>query len=653
MSFKIGDILTKDNYTRGAIWCNDPANGATIEKKGADYVIVAVPAPKPPTDDEITATRAALYARVSDPLFASYEQGGQTTLQQAIESKAQIQFDNKKSNQGSLTLADFVHKVTTEYALSKARTVSPAELTYEYQENSGSDDVIVGDKTINLVRTTNNCNVVLPKISKVQTVKIDNVSDDTVTILPASGDNLEGLSGSYVLPAKSSVEFISETVASNWDLYTAPLEVQATITVEDLFKHSFSGISTLQVGKDLVLSKVNNNTVKIEAAVTDTRPASLYASLNVPEKIVARENSPQHYGVLWFDNILSSVRTNMLDIRRNEKKYGIQDYIQSDDPVVTGGIPFLVLAKLSIRGKAPADGYVQVDIVDADTGVPNASVKKEYKQGEDFGDIKVWTIIKAGGVQYQQIRVHTNMPANETILLNDYTDGNSCLLIVALTGNEASESLIKYEIDNNERLIIGKQYLGELYNVNYLLSNPMARTVGEAEQGETDADGSHFYNKYKMGVEVANNAINFTSEGSDLCLFNWGYILPTEKTELLRGKTVRVDAVVTNPDTALNVQMVKWVGDADKYTDKIITGVINDTDVFEKGWSSVDKEWVVESPSRTAVSKVFTIPDDAKNIGFIVSPIEEQNPMSVSIEKFVVTVVNPQYKYIVKDIKEK
>ena len=37
--FEIGQVLTKDNYTQGAIWCN--ANNAHIEKQGEQYVIVA------------------------------------------------------------------------------------------------------------------------------------------------------------------------------------------------------------------------------------------------------------------------------------------------------------------------------------------------------------------------------------------------------------------------------------------------------------------------------------------------------------------------------------------------------------------------------------------------------------------------------------
>ena len=37
--FEIGQILTKENYTQGAIWCN--ANNAHIEKQSEQYVIVA------------------------------------------------------------------------------------------------------------------------------------------------------------------------------------------------------------------------------------------------------------------------------------------------------------------------------------------------------------------------------------------------------------------------------------------------------------------------------------------------------------------------------------------------------------------------------------------------------------------------------------
>ena len=51
--FEIGQILTKENYTKAAIWCNK--NGAHIKKQGAQYVIVANPAPAEPTLEEQVA----------------------------------------------------------------------------------------------------------------------------------------------------------------------------------------------------------------------------------------------------------------------------------------------------------------------------------------------------------------------------------------------------------------------------------------------------------------------------------------------------------------------------------------------------------------------------------------------------------------------
>ena len=36
--YEIGEIVTKENYTQAALWCNQ--NGAHIEKQGGGYVIV-------------------------------------------------------------------------------------------------------------------------------------------------------------------------------------------------------------------------------------------------------------------------------------------------------------------------------------------------------------------------------------------------------------------------------------------------------------------------------------------------------------------------------------------------------------------------------------------------------------------------------------
>lgn len=55
--FKIGQVLTKDNYTQGAIWCN--SNNAHIEKQDRQYVIVAnPPAPEPTVEEQVAKLEA-------------------------------------------------------------------------------------------------------------------------------------------------------------------------------------------------------------------------------------------------------------------------------------------------------------------------------------------------------------------------------------------------------------------------------------------------------------------------------------------------------------------------------------------------------------------------------------------------------------------
>ena len=58
--FKIGEILTKENYTQAAIWCNK--NDAHIEKQTERYVIVVNTAPAELTLEEKVAKLEQDYA---------------------------------------------------------------------------------------------------------------------------------------------------------------------------------------------------------------------------------------------------------------------------------------------------------------------------------------------------------------------------------------------------------------------------------------------------------------------------------------------------------------------------------------------------------------------------------------------------------------
>lgn len=666
--FNYGDIIEyadatyDDNFNNAKRWCE--ANNATfnelidrrVERDGVLYRYFEIKENPAPTDTEISAIRAKLYASDSDNVFASYQQGV-ASLQDYIDAKAQISFDNKKSTQTNMTLDDFKHKVSREYELFKQSGKVIKNTTYDYKESSGTDDLIVSDADISLIRPTTGVNVILPAITKTQLVKIDNVSSDTVSISSINNEFIEGVNSPYTLQSKGIIEFIADVSKKSWDVYTAPLEIEDGINIEVEVNPSASrnNAANIKFGKGFTgYTDPDKNGVVLEVQDNDNRPPSLYASLAVPEEVVGRGSSAIHRGVIWFDNVISAIRTNVMDLRKAEKSYGIQEY-DNKDPNVTGGQPYLVIFRPSFKGKAPANGFIQVALFDKATGLPALdidgkplSVYKTYNQGDKLGNLRVSGVIKATALQYLQAKIIDNFPKTETLMLNDYTDGNSCLVIVALTGDSVSDALLKYELDTGEHLLISKHYLGELYNAAYLLHTDIAKSVGEAEQGETDADGSHFYNKYKMSLEVSDGKLIFSSTDAGLCFFNWGFIVPAEITKLLRGKSVTLESSARTPDGAVNYQMVKWTGTPDAYTTKIITDNVNAADVFEANWSSVDKEFVAESQTKVATSKQFVVPDDANNIAFIVSPAEAQNPVLIEIDKFVVSVDNPSYEYIIK-----
>lgn len=93
--FKIGDKLTKENYTQGAIWGNN--NNAEVKLISGEYVLVAKAEPLPPTREEQQKARANAYASEVDPLMSEYTrkktfnlfEEGEEALLAEIEVKVQ------------------------------------------------------------------------------------------------------------------------------------------------------------------------------------------------------------------------------------------------------------------------------------------------------------------------------------------------------------------------------------------------------------------------------------------------------------------------------------------------------------------------------------------------------------------------------------
>lgn len=100
--FNIGDKLIKENYTQGAIWCNE--NNAQIVLRNDGYYIEAVVEQEKTIAEQneaIRATREQLYIQTSDKLKADYDEAvarGADNVEELkmawLESKDKIRAEN-------------------------------------------------------------------------------------------------------------------------------------------------------------------------------------------------------------------------------------------------------------------------------------------------------------------------------------------------------------------------------------------------------------------------------------------------------------------------------------------------------------------------------------------------------------------------------
>lgn len=116
--FNIGDKLTKENYTQGAIWCNE--NGAMIEVIDGEYVIVAIPEPLPPTKEEQQQARQQAYQAEVDPITCHIQRLG----------------DEEQTPEVIAEIASLVEERKQKVEEIKARYPYPEEITPNDSENN-------------------------------------------------------------------------------------------------------------------------------------------------------------------------------------------------------------------------------------------------------------------------------------------------------------------------------------------------------------------------------------------------------------------------------------------------------------------------------------------------------------------------------------
>ncbi len=393
---------------------------------------------------------------------------------------------------------------------------------------------------------------------------------------------------------------------------------------------------------------------------------SFLAYLKEDEEVVGKtqNDNSHHNGAIWFDDVVKGAGVYLI-AEKATKSYGIQEADQLD-PNVSGGTDYLISFRVALKGKAPDDGFVRAYLFDrvfndfSERGILKdksgnlMAVERHYKAGETLGVLEVTGVVNAKSIQEFTCHVVDNF-ADDTLVLEDRTEGATGLMIQAITSEEKTgEGLVQYELDTGSVITFSSHYLGaDRATIGWITQRPQAVVELEAWQGDTMTDGLHLANRSPMRFGVEENNLIFSDNGSDVCDFNFGKIFSAEETQLLRGKDIDVTVELVDKNSAWNISLMKWTGTPDEYTDKIYTGRNNESIVLEKGWEEASKAFISEDVV-TGMHKFqhsFTVPTDANNYAIIIYPVTAQQPLALTLHSFTVDVSEPFVGYAIKEPK--
>jgi len=396
------------------------------------------------------------------------------------------------------------------------------------------------------------------------------------------------------------------------------------------------------------------------------KPPNYLAYMTEEEEVTGRLKpgaTGVRYSTIWFDDII--VPGNMfLPTNKADKSFTLQDYMPDDDPNVSGGKPFLIIARLQLKGKAPSDGFVELMLRSIDKGTADQDgnvlldingnpigFNKHYSDGEEFGFLEVASIYMAKGAVETQIMLEHSF-TSDNIIITDRTEGISGIMIQALRDDyKTGDALQQFENDTLQNIEFSSHYNGEdIFNINYFLFNDVAAASINPGDGETNADGFHFYNTTKCNTSIQNKTFFIADDGTDDCYFNMGKIFNSEKTSMLRGKELDITVGLENKANAYDIYMAKWVGVPDKYSKQIITDKVATNPTMEPHWSLDPFHLEINADpvsGEHSVTGKLTVPSDAVNFAIIIAPKTKERPLSLQIKKFQVDVSEPFTGYII------
>lgn len=479
-----------------------------------------------------------------------------------------------------------------------------------------------------------------------------------VTLVPGGESDTIGDATSYTLLPGESVSLRSAVAESRWVILN---NEDAAFPMSSPVQFNGEDVTEIVVVPP-VQGRVQNGVLSLmidpASMVQSDQAPGIYAALSQDVEVVGRPEDSTHVGKVYCDELLVSGGA-FLSLDEINKGLTLQD-VTMDDPAVTGGTAFLLVAHIALD-QIPVEDF-QLTVRLWEHTQPEASADKivedvngrllsktvTVKAGEPIAPIILEGVCLFAGMTTVGISVSHNAQS-DGVMLAGRVRGGTCIMAQALT-NKSHTGLaqLAYEADFNERILVEKKYFSSVANIAFGLSRNEAEAVVPARTGMLGADGWELDNVTEVKGKISNKVATISDNGN-IADFFLGHTLHEDDAYSLHGRPLQAKVTLANPNGAF--KLVALAGSDSADAKKRIERRDNIAIVWAPGWTEISDSFIEEQPSgayRTYVLD-FVVPETAHKISVGVVPIDAQSPMTLELSGFDVEVTDPFTTYQIVD----
>lgn len=332
------------------------------------------------------------------------------------------------------------------------------------------------------------------------------------------------------------------------------------------------------------------------------------------------------------------------------------------DTAATGGQLTELLASIGFFDNAPEDGNVKAWFEYHDPASPLAPeilvgvdgdpilYERIYKAGESLSPIILSGAMRATGQAPVILKVETSFSPTEEIVINP--DKTMVCINQFSDGYETSVARIEFQrramvniipVIHDFKLPLGR-ITGALEGIT------RTDTVIGANEGMDATDAFGVINMTDVIASINNGQLRIRDNGT-IADFYIDFQLDSDRTHMLRGREVKAEVGMLNPDNAFRLAMYAWTGEGDKQPN-LYNSRNNGVPIIDQKWVLVNSAFFAENVSGSEQNSVVlgTVPANANNIAFFIYPDSEQSPSDITLMQFDVESLDKFTGYIEKEL---